>query len=184
MNRSRQHHRGARRRLQGNAAIEFAILLPLLLYVIYALVSFAMMYSAQHLMTLAATEGARASLQYQPADDVDASLALRRTRACSTAMAFVDWVQQHSDNSVSCEARSAACAHDAASICIEVELTYPYATKPLLPAIPLADALMPDQMRSLATVQLSTMSLSAIDLPDRPGRRLMARTATHTRTGT
>ena len=179
--RTAPQRRTTRPHQHGNAAIEFAILLPLLLYVIYALVSFAMMYSAQHLMTLAATEGARASLQYQPADDVDASLALRRTRACSTAMAFVDWVQQHSDNSVTCEARSAACEHDAESICIEVELTYPYASQPLLPAVPLADALMPAQMRSLATVQLSPMSLSAIDRPD---RRVAARTATNPRRGT
>lgn len=174
------NHPSTARRLRGNAAIEFAILLPLLLYVIYALVSFAMMFSAQHLMTLAAAEGARASLQYQPADDTAAALALRRTRACSTAMAFVDWVQRQSDNSVSCEARSAACDFDADLICIEVELNYPYASKPMLPAIPLAEALMPEQMRSLATVQLSPMSLSAIAPPG----RLAARSATDTRSGT
>jgi Flp pilus assembly protein TadG len=145
---------------RGNAAVEFALLLPLFLYVLYALVSFAIMFGAQHLMTLAAAEGARASLQYQPAEDMDAALALRSTRACSTAIAFVAWIQERTANSLSCETQTSACVHDAELMCLQVTLTYPYRAVPLLPAVPLADTLVPEQLRSSATVQMSPMSLS------------------------
>lgn len=154
--RRRPGARGAR----GNAAIEFALLLPLFLLVLYGIVSFAMMFGAQQLMTLAAAEGARASLQYQPADDMDAALTLRRTRACSTAIAFVAWVQERTANSISCETQTTTCVHDAELMCLAVTLTYPYRTVPLLPAVPLFDALVPEQLRSSATVQMSPMSLS------------------------
>lgn len=160
MNRPPYRRRPGARTGRGNAAIEFALLLPLFLYVLYALVSFAIMFGAQHLMTLAAAEGARASLQYQPAEDMDAALALRSTRACSTAIAFVDWIQARTAGSVSCETQTSACAHDAELMCLQVTLTYPYRAVPLLPAVPLADALVPEQLRSSSTVQMSPMSLS------------------------
>jgi Flp pilus assembly protein TadG len=165
---NRSPSRRTLRTCRGNAAVEFALLLPLFLYVLYALVSFAMMFGAQHLMTLAAAEGARASLQYQPAEDMDAALADRSTRACSTAIAFVDWIQARTANSVSCETQTSTCAHDADMMCLQVTLTYPYRSVPLLPAVPLADGLVPEQLRSSSTVQLSPMSLSEAvgrDLP-------------------
>jgi hypothetical protein len=45
-------------------------------------------------------------------------------------------------------------------MCLQLTLTYPYRAVPLLPAVPLADTLVPEQLRSSATVQMSPMSLS------------------------
>lgn len=150
-----------RRRSRGIAAMEFALILPLFLTVLFAIISFSVQFGAQQLMTLAAAEGARAALQFQPANDAATALGLRRSRACTSALALVDLIQDRSGDSVSCATTVTVCGHDAALDCLEVVLSYPYRSAPLIPALPFLDSLTPVTMRGTATVQLNPLSLTA-----------------------
>ncbi len=166
-----RRQRSARRPAAGSrgiAALEFALILPLFLTVLFAIISFSVQFGAQQLMTLAAAEGARAALQFQPANDAATALGLRRTRACTSAMALVGTIQTRTGNSVSCATVLNACAHDAALQCLEVRLSYPYRSRPLIPALPFLDNLTPETLRGLATVQLNPLSLTRAPLAPRP----------------
>lgn len=67
-----------RQRQRGNIAIEFAIVFLLFFFVFYAIVTYSLIFVAQQSLTLAAAEGARAALRFQPnAQTVNQSLALR-----------------------------------------------------------------------------------------------------------
>lgn len=145
---------------RGIAAMEFALILPAFLTVLFAIISFAVLMGAQQLMSLAAAEGARAALQYQAAPDAATALALRRSRACSSANALVDLLQQRSANSISCTTTVTTCGHDAALQCLRVELSYPYRSRPPIPALPFLDNLLPATMLGTATVQLNPLSLT------------------------
>lgn len=146
--------------MRGIAAMEFALILPAFLTVLFAIVSFAVQMGAQQLMSLAAAEGARAALQFQVAPDAASALALRRTRACTSANALVDLLQRRSANSITCTTVVNACGHDAALQCLRVQLSYPYRSRPLIPALPFLGNLLPETMLGTATVQLNPLSLT------------------------
>lgn len=52
----------------GVAAIEFALIFPVLFLMLYGLITYSMIFAVQHSLNLAAAEGARASIRYQRAD--------------------------------------------------------------------------------------------------------------------
>ena len=84
----------ARRRAQrGTMAVEFAMVFPVFFLVFYAIVTYSMVFVAQQSLTLAASEGARAALHYQPgATSAASALALRASAACATATGLVNWL--------------------------------------------------------------------------------------------
>ncbi|MGH8458645.1 MAG: TadE/TadG family type IV pilus assembly protein, partial [Nevskiales bacterium] len=59
----------ARRSESGAAALEFAILLPLLLLLIYGLFVYSYMFVVQEAITFAAQEAAEAAVKVDPAQD-------------------------------------------------------------------------------------------------------------------
>jgi Flp pilus assembly protein TadG len=50
---------------RGATAIEFALLFPLFFAILYAIITFSLIFVAQQNLTLAAEEGARAALNWQ-----------------------------------------------------------------------------------------------------------------------
>ncbi|EDT42572.1 TadE/TadG family type IV pilus assembly protein [Burkholderia ambifaria] len=74
------------RRQRGATAVEFAIIFPVFFVIFYAILSFGMIFTIQQSLTLAASEGARAGLNYAP------SLAARVTNATTTAQNVVGWL--------------------------------------------------------------------------------------------
>lgn len=64
------------RRDRGAAAVEMALVMPLLLMIICAIIDFGRMYNAQITLTQAAREGARASAYGQTAAQVQSRVAL------------------------------------------------------------------------------------------------------------
>ena len=55
---------------RGTMAVEFAMVFPVFFLVFYAIVTYSMIFVAQQSLTLAASEGARAALRYQPGASV------------------------------------------------------------------------------------------------------------------
>jgi Flp pilus assembly protein TadG len=139
------------RRVHGNVAVEFALLFPLFFLILYAIVTYSMIFAAQQSLTLAAEEGARATLKFQQANDPDAALAARVAAACPAATGMANWLAA----AAGCNATPANCTYDATMKCVTVTLTYNYAAQPLVPTLPFLGIMLPAQLTSTAMIQLN-----------------------------
>ncbi|GLU34854.1 TadE family protein [Trinickia caryophylli] len=145
--RARCRPRGER----GSTAVEFALVFPLLFAVFYGVATFSLIFVAKQSLTLAAEEGARAALNYQSASNTQAALAARGQSACTVASNAAAWLGGGSR----CAAEAQPCSYDASMDCISVTLTYDYAARPLVPALPLLDIALPGTLTSAAVVQIN-----------------------------
>lgn len=140
-------------------SVEFVLLFPVLFLILYGLITYALIFSAQHTLSLAAAEGGRAALRYQRADTADEALALRAAAAQSAAGQSLNWLRNIAGvDAVSAVAQ--ACASDAALRCLQVSVTYDYQAAPLVPRLlgPLSLP-TPSQLSSEAVVQIGPMQL-------------------------
>jgi Flp pilus assembly protein TadG len=132
---------------RGAAAIEFALVVPILLLLVFATISFGMMLSFRQTLSQAATEGARAAA-------VESDPALRATEALAAvndAMAAVD--RQCGAGGLVCNV--GAVVPCGSGECITVTLTYAYQANPMVISPPLAGELLPNQLEYAATVRVS-----------------------------
>lgn len=143
------------RRERGSAAVEFALVFPLLFTVLYGIVTYSVIFVAEQSLTLAAEEGARAALNYQSAPSAAAALAARGRNACTVASQSAGWL----GGNANCAAQSQACSYDVTMDCVQVTLTYDYAGHPLVPTLPLLGLALPQSLTSAATVQLNPENL-------------------------
>jgi Flp pilus assembly protein TadG len=146
---------GVRRTAQrGIAAIEFALVFPVLFVLLYGIITYVLIFLAQQSLALAAEEGARAALRYTTAD--------RGTIACNTATQLVKWLGSNGngDPIATCVPTGpVVCAFPAGTSaqCITVKVSYPYSTQPLVPLLlgPLMNVAVPATLASSATVQIN-----------------------------
>jgi Flp pilus assembly protein TadG len=132
---------------RGIAAIEFALVFPLLFMILYGIITYVLIFLAQQSLALAAEEGARAALRYTTAN--------RGTIACSTAQQLVAWLGPN----VTCTpVGPVACAYPANTTtqCITVTVSYPYQSYPLVPLLlgSLMKVAVPTILASAAVVQI------------------------------
>lgn len=167
---------------QGAAAIEFAIIFPIFFLIFYAIVTYGLIFAAQQTLTLAAAEGARASVRY-PAlpsgSNKAAQLQARLNAACATANVSTDWLKKMGAGlgAVSCStgvssaagvyATSGQCGTGSASFtastdaslvnCMTMQVNYNYAAAPLIPKLlgPLLSLPTPDLLQGKAVAQIS-----------------------------
>jgi Flp pilus assembly protein TadG len=137
-------------------AVEFAIVFPLFFVIFYAIVTYSLIFVAKQSLTLAASEGARAALRFQPnATSTNNALDLRASAACTAAASLVNWLAGVSP----CVATHAPCSFDTTMQCINVSLTYNYASDPLVPSLPLLELALPSVLSAQAMVQLNPENL-------------------------
>jgi len=141
----------SRAREAGSAAVEFALVFPLLFTVLYGIVTYSVLFVAEQSLTLAAEEGARAALNYQSAATVADALAARSSNACSVASQSTGWLGAHAQ----CATQAQSCSYNSAMDCVQVTLTYDYASHPIVPTLPLLSLALPQTLSSVATVQLN-----------------------------
>ncbi|MBN3849062.1 pilus assembly protein [Paraburkholderia sp. Ac-20342] len=142
----------SRQRAQrGATAVEFALVFPLFFLVLYAIVTYSLIFVAQQNLTLAASEGARAALNWQTNVSMATALTNRGNAACAAAKLVV----QPLVNAMQCAATNASCGTGNAMTCITVSLTYNYTSNPLVPPLPLLNLAMPTTLSGNATVQLN-----------------------------
>jgi Flp pilus assembly protein TadG len=139
------------RRAHGNTAVEFALLFPLFFMILYGIVTFSLIFVAQQSLTLAAEEGARAMLKYQPADNDADALTARVQAACPVAKGLANWLA----GSATCATVTSDCSYDPTMKCVTVTLSYDYASRPLVPAVPLLNVVLPPKLISSAVIQLN-----------------------------
>jgi Flp pilus assembly protein TadG len=149
-------HSRHRSQQRGATAVEFALVFPLFFTVLYAIVTYSLIFVAQQNLTLASEEGARAALNYQKATTVAAAVGLRAAAACTTATNMIAGLIR----SVTCTSTPTTCSFDATMQCIAVTLTYNYAANPLVPTLlPPFSLVLPNTLTSTATVQLNPVTL-------------------------
>lgn len=142
----RRHHRGV-------AALEFAIVFPLLLALVLGIVYYGVMLALQQALTLAAEEGARAALRY-PLTSNGGTVATTidlRVAAASQAARSVLPASVSSLISTSNPAQAVACTAPAGTQCVQVTLNLP--TRSILPTVPFVP--VPATLTGQATVQIS-----------------------------
>lgn len=143
-----------RRRQGGVAAIEFAMVLPVLVALVLGIVYYGMVLALEQVLTLAAAEGARAALRYPPGavdGSPSATRAERVAAAADTALAALpDSIRSRLLTSHTV-ATAADCAAPAQAYCVKVTLQLP--TDRLLPALPLVP--LPSTLTGSAVAQLS-----------------------------
>ncbi|HXG28480.1 MAG TPA: TadE/TadG family type IV pilus assembly protein [Nevskiales bacterium] len=82
----------SRRGESGAAALEFAIMLPLLLLMIYGIVVYSYMFIVQEAITFAAQEAAEAAVKVDPAQDPADYEAAVRAEVVATATRVLDFL--------------------------------------------------------------------------------------------
>lgn len=144
----------SRARQSGVAAIEFAMVLPLLVALVLGIVYYGMVLALEQVLTLAAAEGARAALRY-PAGAADgspqASRGLRVTAAAQTALAALPATIAQKLASTRDIAAANPCSAPADAICVSVTLRLPTAN--ILPSVPFVP--MPQTLTGSAVAQLA-----------------------------
>jgi len=142
------------------------------------------LFSVKQTVTQAASDGARAAVAApQSADEANNPNAPVRAAARAQVANAASWL--HTPAGVStiscpemtlqdgklpvtgqqplgCATAVAPCAGNANKQCLTVTVSYAYASKPVIPALPIVGQLMPSQMISTATIQLDGVSTSGL----------------------
>jgi Flp pilus assembly protein TadG len=150
--------RPARGGERGAAAVEFALVVPFLLLLVFGIISYGYMLSFRQAVSQGAAEGARAAA-VSPAGDDAARLAAARdalNESLDTYGVTCDaggnlW--RGSTDVGSCAVTIAACANDATEDCASLTVDYLYADHPLLPDFPLVP--LPDHLDYTAVARVS-----------------------------
>lgn len=144
---SRGHDRGA-------AAVEFALIVLPLLVLIWGMISYGVMFSYRQALSQAAGEGARAAVAAP-----SASISSAATAAISNALGAF---HQTCGTTLTCSISAptsgtmpngATCP--SGHTCVQVTVTYPYRSNPLLPNVPGLGIVLPATLNFTSTVEVS-----------------------------
>lgn len=146
--------RARRRTERGAAAVEFALVIIPLLWLVFGVIDFGFMLSFRQQVSQAADEGARAA-----AVQIDAtkqtSDATAAVNSAMSALKVNGTAVQCGDGRLVCTVTKAACANDASHQCITVKLTYGYKAHPVVPTMPLISAVMPTNLTYTAVARVN-----------------------------
>ncbi len=138
--------------------MEFALVTPLLLLIVFGIISFGFMLAFRQSLSQAAAEGARAAaVQLDPtARTSDATAAVTDALAGVGVTCTSGVLYDGATAAGTCDIGAAtACANAPAQQCVTVSLTYRYADHPQVPSLPLVGSLMPEELSYAATVRVS-----------------------------
>jgi Flp pilus assembly protein TadG len=158
--------RARRRRSQdGAAAVEFALVAPLLLVLVFGVISYGYMLSFRQALSQGAAEGARAAAvsPYPAASDKEAAaldaindaLDVKAYGVTCTGVAAGSPLMKDGTTVGSCSVTTATCASDPTKDCVTVALDYRYKSHPLLPNFPGVGLLLPSHLKYDATARVS-----------------------------
>lgn len=161
--RSSRTGRSGRRRgpEEGAAAVEFALILPILMFLVFGIISFGYMLSFRQAMSQAAAEGARAAAvapSGTPAGtrQTDATAAVNDALG-SYGVSCDGGSLTHAGGAAgtcSIEIKGSCTSGPAGAACAEVTLVYPYRDNSLLPGLGLT-MFMPEELEYVTEVRIS-----------------------------
>ena len=133
--------------------VEFAFVVVLLVALLYGIVSYGLILSAQSTVTQAAADGARAGI-------VASSTAVATAEA--QAGNDIGWMSKGpcgtSGTTITCIASEAPCPSNASNQCLTVTVSYNYNSSPLFPLLPGMGIMTPSTISSTDVLQLSNPS--------------------------
>ncbi len=155
---------------RGAVLLEFVLVIPIFIFVLYALISFGVALSLKEDVTHAAAEGARAAIgvPVNPAqsDYFDTTCApsttpvpesqpcqAEETAALNRAKAVLGWLGSNAQY-LTITPSVTACSGDPSNQCITVKITYPYGDHPVIPNAPGIGVINPSELSSTAVVQV------------------------------
>jgi len=154
-----------RRGQEGAAAVEFALVAPLLLLLVFGVISYGYMLSFRQALSQGAAEGARAAAvsPYPSASDkelaalnaINDALNVSAYGVTCTGTAAGSPLKKDGDVVGTCSATTAACASDPTKDCVTVTLDYLYRDHPLLPNFPGVGLVLPSHLSYDATARVS-----------------------------
>lgn len=143
---------------RGAAAVEFALIMPILLLLVFGIISYGYMLSFRQAISQAAAEGARAAAVAQVSADRDDNAVDAVNEALDSygvTCTGPDGDLMRNDEAVgSCSVVVAACANDASAQCATVSIDYAYDDNPLLP-VPGVGIVLPDNLGYTAVARVS-----------------------------
>jgi Flp pilus assembly protein TadG len=174
MNMNTQRFVCRRKSQSGAAALEFALILPLLILLLYGLAGFGSVFYTQMTVSRAAADGARAlslagSVSSYGGVTEDVKTAIRLEVINSLALSIIaplglgdytarqNWLQQNVMSQISVD--NGSCGGDSASGVLRVRVQYPFSSVRMLPPITLPmvgslDGWMPESLTGCAIAQL------------------------------
>jgi len=164
---------GSRRRCRdegGAAAVEFALVVPLLCFLLFAIISYGYMLSFRQALSQAAAEGARAAAVAPPSlPDSPPTVGAdsRKTRAidavnqglgsygvsCTTTGQLLKGSEPSGSCTISGPQTCTGSTSNAS--CVKVTLSYTYEDDSLLPSFPGLGVVLPDQMTYSTEAEVS-----------------------------
>src|SRR5205085_10366634 len=123
------------------------------MFFIYAIAAFGLILSQKTSITQAATEGARSALSVPGvASPTDVQ---RQDQAKATVASTLSWMGSKYQASDTTAVVAPCAAPNQTSSCITVTITYPYASRPLLPPAPGLGLITPNQVKSTAVLRIT-----------------------------
>lgn len=147
----------------GAAVVEFAIGSVIFLGLLFGILSFGLIFMVKNNVTRAAESGARAALAGTTANGTGG----QRDKAYQAVQRVINGLPSSAKAHVVLPADTtvpadgipdfpiAACPGDPSTSCITVTVVYPYASHPLVPAMPLLKSVLPNTITSTSVVQLT-----------------------------
>jgi len=158
--------RARRRRSQdGAAAVEFALVTPMLLLLVFCVISYGYMLSFRQALSQGAAEGARAAAvsPYPDATDKETSalnaindaLGVDAYGVTCTGVAAGSALKKDTVTVGTCSVSTASCASDPTKDCVTVHVDYLYKDHPMLPNFPGVGLVLPAHLKYDATARVS-----------------------------
>lgn len=135
---------------RGAAAVEFALVVPLLLLLVFGIIQYGYILSFRQALSQAAAEGARAAA-VAPASFTSAQKQTAADNAVQQALDSYGVVC--GSGAMTCTIAVIACPQDGTKSCAQVALTYDYDEAPLIPKVPIVP--VPSSLSYTAVAEVS-----------------------------
>jgi len=148
---------GGRRKETGAAALEFALIAPLLFALLFGIIGYGYMLSFRQGISQGAAEGARAAaVEFNSANrSTVAMAALNRSLESYGVSCVGTSLKKNSQTVGSCSVDIDTCENNATKTCASVSVSYAYRDHPLLPSFPGLGGTMPEDLDYTAVAEVS-----------------------------
>lgn len=135
---------------RGAAAVEFALVMPLLLLLVFGIIQYGYILSFRQALSQAAAEGARAAAVAPASMSATDKQAAARNAA---QQALSSYGVTCGSSVMTCAISIIPCPRDSTKTCAQVALTYDYEERPLMPSVPFVP--VPDALSYTAVAEVS-----------------------------
>jgi len=144
-------------RENGAAAVEFALISPILFALLFGIIGYGYMLSFRQGISQGAAEGARAAaVEFNSANQSTAALAaLNRSLGAYGVSCVGTNLIREGDTVGSCSVTIDTCSNNASKTCASVSVSYAYRDHPLLPSFPGLGGTMPEDLDYTAVAEVS-----------------------------